>query len=103
MCALLHSIWSVTVVWGVLRVLIGFTNATFFMTMETWLSGSSTRENRATVLGNYQFVTYFGLALGQLMLNFAEPQGPYSLHPCNDAFLFMYDSSAYEPFWWPAH
>lgn len=76
MCALLHSIWSVPVVWGVLRVLMGFTNATFFMTMETWLSESSTRENRATVLGSYQFVTYFGLALGQLMLNFAEPQDP---------------------------
>ena len=76
MCALLHSIWSVPVVWGLLRVLIGFTNATFFMTMETWLSESSTRENRATVLGSYQFVTYFGLALGQLMLNFAEPQDP---------------------------
>jgi MFS family permease len=76
MCALLHSIWSVPVVWGLLRVLIGFTNATFFMTMETWLSESSTSENRATVFGSYQFVTYFGLALGQLMLNFAEPQDP---------------------------
>jgi len=76
MCALLHSIWSVPFVWGVLRVLIGFTNATFFMTMETWLSESSTKENRATVFGSYQFVTYFGLALGQLMLNFAEPQDP---------------------------
>jgi MFS family permease len=63
-------------VWGVLRVLIGFTNATFFMTMETWLSESSTSENRATVFGSYQFVTYFGMALGQLMLNFAEPQDP---------------------------
>ena len=76
MCALLHSIWSVPLVWGVLRILIGFTNATFFMTMETWLSESSTSENRATVFGSYQFVTYFGLALGQLMLNFAEPQDP---------------------------
>jgi len=76
MSALLHSIWSVPLVWGVLRVLIGFTNATFFMTMETWLSESSTSENRATVFGSYQFVTYFGLALGQLMLNFAEPQDP---------------------------
>ena len=74
--ALLHSIWSVPLVWGVLRVLIGFTNATFFMTMETWLSESSTSENRATVFGSYQFVTYFGMALGQLMLNFAEPQDP---------------------------
>ena len=46
------------------------------MTMETWLSESSTSENRATVFGSYQFVTYFGLALGQLMLNFAEPQDP---------------------------
>jgi MFS family permease len=63
-------------VWGVLRVLIGFTNATFFMTMETWLSETSTSENRATVFGSYQFVTYFGMALGQLMLNFAEPQDP---------------------------
>ena len=76
MSALLHSIWSVPLVWGALRVLIGFTNATFFMTMETWLSESSTSENRATVFGSYQFVTYFGLALGQLMLNFAEPQDP---------------------------
>ncbi|WP_443631516.1 MFS transporter [Candidatus Njordibacter sp. Uisw_056] len=76
LCALLHSIWSVPLVWGVLRVLIGFTNATFFMTMETWLNESSTSENRATVFGSYQFVTYFGLALGQLMLNFAEPQDP---------------------------
>ena len=76
MCALLHSIWSIPLVWGLLRVLIGFTNATFFMTMETWLSESSTKENRATVLGSYQFVTYFGLALGQLMLNLAEPQDP---------------------------
>jgi MFS family permease/DNA-directed RNA polymerase subunit F len=79
--ALFHSIWSLPIVWGLLRVLIGFTNATFFMTMETWLSESSTSENRATVFGSYQFVTYFGLALGQLMLNLAEPQ---------DSILYIY-------------
>lgn len=79
--ALLYSIWSSPFVWGALRVIAGICNATLFMAMETWLSDSSNSENRGTVFGAYQFATYFGLTIGQMMLALAAPQ---------DNILFIY-------------
>lgn len=79
--ALFYSIWSSPLVWGLLRVIAGLCNAILFMTMETWLSDSSNSQNRGTVFGAYQFVVYFGLSVGQLMLALAPPQ---------DNVLFIY-------------
>jgi MFS family permease len=79
--ALFYSIWSSPLVWGLLRIIAGLCNATLFMTMETWLSDSSNSDNRGTVFGAYQFVAYFGLAIGQVMLALASPQ---------DNILFIY-------------
>ena len=66
---MLHSLWNDTVLWGGLRILVGFCNATLFMTMESWLSESSTSKNRGIIFGVYQFVTYLGLASGQMLMN----------------------------------
>ncbi|MDP6165121.1 MAG: MFS transporter [Gammaproteobacteria bacterium] len=79
--ALLYSIWSSTIVWAALRIIAGICNATLFMAMETWLSDSSSSSNRGTVFGAYQFATYFGLTIGQMMLALAAPQ---------DNILFIY-------------
>ncbi|MDP6189565.1 MAG: MFS transporter [Gammaproteobacteria bacterium] len=79
--ALFYSIWSSPLIWGTLRIIAGLCNAILFMTMETWLSDSSNSENRGTVFGAYQFVVYFGLAVGQVMLALASPQ---------DNILFIY-------------
>lgn len=79
--ALAYSVWESALMWGFLRIMAGICNATLFMTMETWLSDSSNSENRGTVFGSYQFVTYFGLTIGQMMLALANPQ---------DNILFIY-------------
>jgi MFS family permease len=73
---MLHSLWNDTLLWGGLRILSGFCNATLFMTMESWLSESSTSTNRGTIFGLYQFVTYLGLASGQMLINLSNPESP---------------------------
>ncbi len=73
---MLHTLWSDTLLWGVLRAIVGFCNAILFITMESWLSESSTSANRGKVLGSYQFVIYLGLASGQMLMNVSNLDSP---------------------------
>jgi MFS family permease len=77
---LICSLFSDTVLWGAMRLLIGFCNACAFTAMESWLSDGSTKENRGKVLAVYNAVVLAGLFGGQFLMNVASP---------GDATLFV--------------
>ncbi|MEH6593566.1 MAG: MFS transporter [Halioglobus sp.] len=70
---LLCSLYAESSFWGLMRILIGFCNACAFTAMESWLSGSSTKENRGKILGIYNAVALAGLFGGQFFMNVAAP------------------------------
>jgi MFS family permease len=70
---LLCSLYSNSLLWGVMRFIIGFCNACAFTAMESWLSESSTKDNRGKVLAMYNAVVLAGLFGGQFFMNIANP------------------------------
>lgn len=62
--------------WGIMRVVIGFCNACAFTAMESWLSASSSKSTRGKVLAVYNAVALAGLFGGQFFMNLANPQDP---------------------------
>jgi MFS family permease len=70
---LLCSLYSDPVLWGAMRVMIGFCNACAFTAMESWLSHSSDEKNRGKVLATYNAVVLAGLLGGQFLMNIASP------------------------------
>lgn len=72
---LVCSLYSDPILWGLMRVVLGFCNACAFTAMESWLSDSSTKETRGKVLAVYNAVLLGGLFGGQFFMNLANPQG----------------------------
>jgi MFS family permease len=72
---LLCSLYSDPIVWGAMRVVIGFCNACAFTAMESWFSHSSDRKSRGKVLAIYNAVVLAGLFGGQFLMNAANPIG----------------------------
>ncbi len=72
---LVCSLFTDAMLWGVMRILLGFCNACAFTAMESWLSESSTKGNRGQVLAFYQVVVLGALFCGQFLINLASPQG----------------------------
>ncbi|MFT5675662.1 MAG: MFS family permease [Paraglaciecola sp.] len=72
---LLCSLYSDPIVWGAMRVVIGFCNACAFTAMESWLSHSADRKSRGKVLATYNAVVLAGLFGGQFLMNAASPIG----------------------------
>ncbi|MEH6649171.1 MAG: MFS transporter [Motiliproteus sp.] len=71
---LVCSLYTDAMLWGGLRIVIGFCNACAFTAMESWLSESSTKDNRGQVLAFYQVVVLGALFCGQFLINLASPQ-----------------------------
>ncbi|MGB0836018.1 MAG: MFS transporter [Psychrobium sp.] len=71
---LVCSLYTDPVLWGLMRVLLGFCNACAFTAMESWLSDSATEENRGKLLSVYHGTALFGLFAGQFLMNAADPQ-----------------------------
>jgi MFS family permease len=71
---LVCSLYTDPVLWGVMRVLLGFCNACAFTAMESWLSDSATKENRGKLLSVYHGTALSGLFAGQFLMNAADPQ-----------------------------
>ena len=59
--------------WTLIRIFTGFAYAGLFLVVESWLNDASTNETRGKILGVYMVVTYLGMALGQALLNIANP------------------------------
>lgn len=70
---LICSLISEPMLWGAMRLVIGFCNACAFTAMESWLSDSSTKTTRGKVLAMYNVVVLAGLFGGQFLMNVAQP------------------------------
>jgi len=70
---LLSSFDTDPILWGAMRIGIGFCNACAFTAMESWLSDSANKESRGKVLAAYNAVVLGGLFGGQFLLNLAAP------------------------------
>ena len=69
---LICSLYSDPVIWGAMRIVLGFCNACAFTAMESWLSGSSDKNSRGKVLAVYNAVILAGLFGGQFFMNIAS-------------------------------
>jgi MFS family permease len=72
---LFHALLVEPVAWFAARALTGYCFAGAFIVAESWLNGSATNENRGALLSTYMVVQLGGLALGQFLLNLADPRG----------------------------
>ena len=70
---LICGLVSDAVLWGAMRILIGFSNAVAFAVMDGWLSAHSTQENRGRILSINQTVILAAMFSGQFLLNVADP------------------------------
>lgn len=71
---LICSLYSEAVLWGGMRIVMGFCIACAFTAMESWLSDSSSKQTRGQVLAIYNAVVLAGLFGGQFFINLASPQ-----------------------------
>ena len=71
--SLTHALMIDEVTWWVLRFLTGICFAGLYMVIESWLNERSTAKNRGRVLSVYQIINLSALALGQQLLNVANP------------------------------
>ncbi|WP_169727401.1 MFS transporter [Granulosicoccus antarcticus] len=73
--ALMHlvtqDVWS----WGAMRLLTGFCFSGLYIVAESWLNGTASNKNRGSLLSVYFVIQTGGIALGQLLLNFSNPEG----------------------------
>lgn len=72
-CILAFTLDANALLWGVLRVLLGFSHACLLTAMESWLSDSATEETRGKILAVYNACIMGGLFCGQFLMGVAEP------------------------------
>ncbi len=72
---LVHLISVEPFTWSAMRFVTGFSYAGIYVVAESWLNGRATNETRGQLLSVYMVVMFSGLALGQLLLNAADPNG----------------------------
>ncbi len=72
--SLVHVVFVDPVVWTLARFLTGFSMIGIFIIVESWLNDRANNRTRGKVLSFYMFVTFFGLALGNLLLNVSSPK-----------------------------
>ncbi len=70
---LLHAVFVNPVVWTLGRFLTGFSLIGVYIVVESWLNDRATNRNRGGVLSIYMFITFTGLSIGTLLLNFNKP------------------------------
>ena len=72
-CILVFTLDANALLWGILRVLLGFSHACLLTAMESWLSDSATEETRGKILAVYNACIMGGLFGGQFLMGIAEP------------------------------
>ena len=70
---LLHSIIVDPYVWILGRFITGFSIISIFVVVESWLNDRATNRTRGKVLSIYMIITFIGIGLGTLLLNFNSP------------------------------
>jgi len=71
---LIHAVFIDPIVWFFGRFLTGFSLIGVYIVVESWLNDRATNRNRGQVLSTYMFITFFGMGLGTLLLNFSSPE-----------------------------
>ncbi len=69
------GLYTDPILWGFLRMLLGFCNACAFTAIDSWLSGVATRETRGRILASNQISVMSAIFIGQFGLNLADPTG----------------------------
>ncbi len=72
---LVFALWFDPIVWGLLRVVVGFCMAGLFATIESWLNLRSSKESRGQILSLYMVTSYLASTLGQLLVNVWSVKG----------------------------
>ncbi|WP_417222965.1 MFS transporter [Amphritea sp.] len=72
-CILAFTLDANALLWGVLRVLLGFSHASLLTAMESWLSDTATEETRGKMLAVYNACIMTGLFCGQFLMGIADP------------------------------
>ena len=70
---LIHAVFVNPIVWTLARFITGFSLIGVYIVVESWLNDRATNRNRGGVLSIYMFITFIGLAIGTLLLNFNKP------------------------------
>ena len=71
---LIHAVFVDPIIWTLARFLTGFSLIGVYIVVESWLNDRATNRNRGGVLSIYMFITFTGMAVGTLLLNFNKPQ-----------------------------
>ena len=74
-CSLLLPFYVVPYTWVPIRLCFGFSSAMVFMVAESWLAGSASPQNKGRVFSVYMVINKGCFALGQLLLQLADPAG----------------------------
>ncbi len=72
--SLIHIMFVDPVIWTLARFLTGFSMIGIFIIVESWLNDRATNRTRGKVLSFYMFLTFFGFAIGNLLLNVSSPK-----------------------------
>ena len=72
---LLHAVLVEPVTWTALRLATGFCYAGLYVVTESWLNARADNAMRGQLLAVYVALCLIGMALGQLLLNLADPGG----------------------------
>ncbi len=72
---LIHAVFVSPLAWSALRLFSGFCFAGLYVVTESWLNARADNRNRGQLLSVYMVIAYLGTAVGQLLLNVADPLG----------------------------
>ena len=72
---LLHTVLIDPVTWTAMRLVTGFAYAGLYIVAESWLNDQGTNRTRGQLLSVYMVIQLGAMALGQLLLNVADPGG----------------------------
>jgi len=72
---ILHGLYISAIFWGFLRFFNGICNFGLYMVIESWLNECSQRQTRGRVFSVYMTLTYMGIGIGQLLINFGNDKG----------------------------
>ena len=71
---LIHAVFVDPIVWVFGRFLTGFSIIGIFIVVESWLNDRASNKSRGQVLSIYMLISFSGIALGTLLLNFSSPE-----------------------------
>lgn len=67
------GLYTHPVLWGLMRICLGFCNACAFTAIDSWLSGVATEKTRGRILATNQISIMTAIFIGQFGLNVADP------------------------------